>query len=160
VRLVHDVGFIIAERAAVASIAFLMDKSLQAFSDKQRFSMSGSILLAAIAVMVSGTTACAEASPRENKWGPFEGRVVDAQSGDGILRAAVNVMWMRAVPDLVEGHDQFHDARWAVTASDGHFKVPRREPPFFRLGKSGAYLNCVAPGYFPYEFKPTDLPKD
>jgi len=88
----------------------------------------------------------------ENKWGPFEGRVVDAANGESIVGAAVIVFWMRAVPTVVEGHNQFYDSRWAVTSSDGRFTIPRRNPPVLRLGKSGPYLTCVAPGYLPYEF--------
>ena len=100
---------------------------------------------------------------RENKWGPFEGRVVDAESGDAIAGAAVIVHWMKAMsifnPAIfVEGHDEFDDARWAVADKDGHFVVPRRDAPWFRFGTTKAYLTCVAPGYLPYEFPPTSDP--
>ena len=96
---------------------------------------------------------------RENRWGPFEGRVVDAESGDAIAGAAVIVFWKKPVPELGGGHDEFYDARWAVSDTDGRFTVPRRDPPFITWGLSGAFFSCVAPGYFPYEFKPTDVPE-
>ena len=100
---------------------------------------------------------------RENRWGPFEGRVVDADTGEGIAGAAVIVHWMKAMsifnPAIfVEGHDEFDDARWAVADKDGHFVVPRRDAPWFRFGTTKAYLTCVAPGYLPYEFSPASDP--
>jgi len=96
---------------------------------------------------------------RENRWGPFEGRVVDAESGDGIAGAAVIVFWKKPVPELAGGHDEFYDARWAVSDADGRFVVPRRDPPFITWGLSGAFLSCVAPGYLPYEFTPYYNPR-
>jgi len=90
----------------------------------------------------------------ENQWGPFEGRVVDAESGEAIAGAAVIVFWKKAVLNPVEEHLEFYDARWAVTNTDGRFTVPRRGPPLITLGIGGAFLSCVAPGYLPYEFTP------
>ena len=95
----------------------------------------------------------------ENRWGPFEGRVVDAESGDAIAGAAIIVFWMKPVPELGGGHDEFYDARWAVSGTDGRFTVPRRDPPLMTWGLSGAYLSCVAPGYLPYEFTPYYKPR-
>jgi hypothetical protein len=81
--------------------------------------------------------------------------VVDAETGDGIAGAAVIVLWKKAIPELAGGHDEFYDARWAVSDTDGRFSVPRRDPPFITWGLSGAFLSCVAPGYLPYQFTPT-----
>lgn len=100
---------------------------------------------------------------RENKWGPFEGQVVDAETGQGIAGAAIIVHWMKPMsifnPAIfVEGHDEFDDARWAVADQDGHFVVPRRDAHWFRLGTTKVYLSCVAPEYLPYDFPPRYSP--
>jgi len=105
-------------------------------------------------LLAIATAAYAAASERENHWGPFEGRVVDAESGGGIAGAAVIVFWKKAVLNPVEEHLEFYDVRWAVTDTDGRFTVPRRDPPLITLGIGGAFLSCVAPGYLPYEFTP------
>jgi len=105
-------------------------------------------------LLAIATAACAAAGERENQWGPFEGRVVDAESGNAIAGAAVIVFWKKAVLNPVEEHLEFYDVRWAVTETDGRFTVPRRDPPLITLGIGGAFLSCVAPGYLPYEFTP------
>ena len=92
----------------------------------------------------------------ENRWGPFEGRVVDADTGEAIPGAAVIVFWMRTIPNPAGEAHRFYDARWGVSTSDGRFMVPRVNPPWFKPFMTGAYLSCVAPGYLPYEFTPSD----
>src|SRR5262245_22135155 len=64
-------------------------------------------------------------SKEENKWGPFEGRVVDAETGAGIMGAAVIVFWRRSILNPVQSAYEFFDAHWAVTDKDGRFTVPR-----------------------------------
>jgi len=90
----------------------------------------------------------------ENRWGPFEGRVVDADTGEAIPGAAVIVFWMRTIPNPAGEAHRFYDARWGVSTSDGRFMVPRVNPPWFKPFMTGAYLSCVAPAYYPYEFAP------
>jgi len=92
----------------------------------------------------------------ENVWGPFEGRVVDAETQRGIAGAAVILLWLKDIPNPVEPHEEFDDVRWAVTDTEGRFSIPRRDPGLLRRFhvSRGAFLSCVAPGYFPYEFTP------
>jgi hypothetical protein len=37
---------------------------------------------------------------RQNRWGPFRGRVVDAATNDPIAGAAIIVFWKKPVPEL------------------------------------------------------------
>lgn len=99
-----------------------------------------------VTMSLSRSEAVLPTGKRENQWGPFEGRVTDAESGDAIAGAAVIVFWKTAILNPVEEHYEFYDARWAVSDAQGHFTVPRRDPPFITWGIGGAYLSCVAPG--------------
>ncbi len=104
--------------------------------------LSMSVLL----LVVGGLAA--EASALE-KWGPFRGQVVDVETGQPIAGAAVLVIWWKIIPTPVQGVEKFYDAREAVTDVEGRFEVPRRRPPFFRLGIQPPQLTYFAPGYKP-----------
>jgi hypothetical protein len=97
----------------------------------------------------------------ENVWGPFEGQVVAADTGEPIVGAAIVVFWMKNVPNLVEGHEAFYDARSAVSDSGGRFVIPRRPPPAFVsfVISRGPFLTSDAPGYLPYDFIPPYIPE-
>jgi hypothetical protein len=108
------------------------------------------VLVVLFAGLLVGLSGCAASRP----WGPFEGRVVDAESGEAVAGAAVVVFWMRGIPNPVDSARVFYDARWAVSEGDGRFTVPRRSRPWNPLFLSDAYLTCVAPGYLPYDLWP------
>ncbi len=85
--------------------------------------------------------------PGDAKWGPFRGRIVDADTGEPIPGAAVVVVWMEHVPNPVQGQERFYDALAAVTDFGGRFEIPRRNPPFFSFRIAPPYQSYRAPGY-------------
>lgn len=66
----------------------------------------------------------------DEQWGPFRGRVVDADTGEPIPGAVAVVIWLRVIPTPVQAHHEFFDARMAVSGRDGTFEIPRRSPPW------------------------------
>ena len=95
-------------------------------------------------VLLLGAEAPATA---EEKWGPFRGTVVDAETGRPIPGAVVLIVWLKLVYALVQTNTEFYDAREAVTGPDGTFEIPRLTPPFFtfRIIRYGPQV--FAPGY-------------
>ncbi len=83
----------------------------------------------------------------QEKWGPFRGQVVDVETGQPIAGAAVLVIWWKVIPNPAGGTEKFYDAREAETDAAGRFEVPRRRPPFFRLGILPPKFTVFAPGY-------------
>ncbi len=86
-------------------------------------------------------------SAADEKWGPFSGRIVDADTGQPIAGAVAIVVWQRNVPNPVQGHQIYNDARVAVSNANGEFEIPRRSPPFFRMGIDEPRFDYAAPGY-------------
>ena len=86
------------------------------------------------------------------RWGPFEGTVVDAESGKPIPGAIVVAVWIRLIPFPVQDREWFNDARLAVTDRDGHFEIPRRTLPFLPFLVPPPVLLCAAPGYQDYQY--------
>ena len=95
-------------------------------------------------VLLLGAEAPATA---EEKWGPFRGTVVDAETGRPIPGAVILMIWYELVYALVQTNMEFYDAREAVTGPDGTFEIPRLTPPFFtfRIIRYGPQV--FAPGY-------------
>jgi hypothetical protein len=81
------------------------------------------------------------------KWGPFRGQIVDAETGQPIAGAVVLVVWWEAVPTPVQTNRKFYDARETVTDAEGRFEVPRRPPPFFGFRIFPPRVTYIAPGY-------------
>ncbi len=100
--------------------------------------------MSALLLVVGGLVS--EASALE-KWGPFRGQVVDVETGQPIAGAAVLVIWWKGILNPVQGAEKFYDAREAVSDAEGRFEVPRRRPPFFRLGIQPPRFTVFAPGY-------------
>jgi hypothetical protein len=61
----------------------------------------------------------------EEQWGPFRGRVVDAETGNPIAGAYVTVLWIREPPNF-HFTQWFYDAQETVTDANGLFEIPRR----------------------------------
>ena len=59
------------------------------------------------------------------QWGPFRGRVVDADTGSAIQGAHVMVLWVREPPSL-HLTQRFYDAQETTTDREGRFEIPRR----------------------------------
>lgn len=99
-----------------------------------------------LALLIAGTLA-ASGAEGDQKWGPFRGRIVDVDTGQPIAGAAAIVVWLRNVPNPVQGHQIYNDARVAVSDANGEFEIPRRSPPFFRMGIDEPRFDYAAPGY-------------
>ncbi len=83
----------------------------------------------------------------EEKWGPFRGKIVDAESGKPIAGAVVLMIWLKLVYAFVQTNTEFYDAREAVTGPDGAFEIPRLDPPFFRFRIITYGPKVFAPSY-------------
>ena len=81
------------------------------------------------------------------QWGPFRGRMVDAETGTPIAGAHVMVSWERDYPNPVHWTQRFYDAQETTTDSDGRFEIPRRRR-FFTVLVSEPRFGAFAPGYF------------
>ena len=81
------------------------------------------------------------------KWGPFRGRIIDADTGQPIPGAVALVIWLETLPTPVQTNQKFYDARIGVAGLDGTFEVPRRTPPFFSTRISTPLIEYFAPGY-------------
>lgn len=82
------------------------------------------------------------------QWGPFRGRMVDAETGVPIPGAHFMVSWERDHPNPVHWTQGFYDAQETITDADGRFEIPRRRR-FFTLFVSEPRFGAFAPGYFP-----------
>lgn len=91
------------------------------------------------------TAAIAAVAPE--KWGPFRGRVIDVETGEGIAGAAILVVWYEMVPHPVQTNQKFYDAVEAVTDADGRFDIPRRPVPPSDANIRLAGVTYFAPGY-------------
>ena len=107
------------------------------------------IAIASLLMLGWGSASCEAGEPFENQWGPFSGRVVDAETGQPIPGAIFVVIWMRSIPTPAHAAEQFNDARVAVTDADGRFAIPPRDPPWLSFLIENPYLTCLAPGYAP-----------
>jgi len=142
--------------ASVAALALIVLVTQSRAHDPRSGEASASLTPAAprASVPPPHSDAVLPTGAAENKWGPFEGRIIDAETGRGISGAAVIVLWKKAVPEPAGGHEEFYDASWAVSRADGDFAIKRHNPPWFRLGITGPYLSFLAPAYELYELTP------
>ena len=81
-----------------------------------------------------------------DQWGPFRGRMVDAETGAPIAGAHFMVSWERDNPNPVHWTQRFYDAQETVTDADGRFEIPRRRR-LFTLFVSEPRFGAFAPGY-------------
>ena len=110
--------------------------------------------MAVLGQSVSGRIACllllfvATAGCRSGpeQWGPFRGRIVDAETGAPVPGAHFMVSWERDNPTPVHWTQSFYDAQEAVTDSAGRFEIPRQRR-FFTLLVSAPRFAAFAPGY-------------
>jgi hypothetical protein len=80
------------------------------------------------------------------QWGPFRGRMVDAETGAPIPGAYVMVSWERDRPNPVHWTQSFYDAQETVTDADGRFEIPR-ERRLFTVLVGEPRFRAFAPGY-------------
>lgn len=100
------------------------------------------VLAAVVVVGLAGVPACAR-----EKWGPFTGRIVDVETGQGIEGAVVLAVWTKVFPTVAGTVSEFYDVREVVSDAAGHFEIPRRDPPFFTLNIRTPDFTFFAPGY-------------
>ncbi|MBI5695883.1 MAG: hypothetical protein HZC51_09135 [Nitrospirae bacterium] len=85
-------------------------------------------------------------------FGPWKGRVVDAETKKPIEGAVVVAVFDKGSIGLGEYVEQFHDAIETVTDKDGYWEMPRYHVipvPFFREFRSPAFT-IFKPGYGSY----------
>ncbi len=99
-----------------------------------------------LTALLCGSSGLAPARAEE-KWGPFRGKIVDAETGQPIQGAVVLMIWLRLVDVLIATKTEFYDAREAVSGPDGTFEIPRLNPPFFRFNIVTYGPKIFAPGY-------------
>lgn len=99
----------------------------------------------AIAVLLGSVTAACNGPDVR---GPFEGRIVDADTGAAIEGAHVVVVWTHLV-NWFEGGRREVDARETVTDAQGRWSIPERPTPFWEGGIAGVRRRfyVFAPGY-------------
>jgi hypothetical protein len=80
--------------------------------------------------------------------GPFQGEIVDADTGQPIEGAVVVVAWTHLM-NYFEGGDREVDAREAVTNAQGRWEIPARPMPPWEGGIAGTLRRfyVFAPGY-------------
>lgn len=90
--------------------------------------------------------------------GPFEGRIVDAETGAPIEGAHVVVAWTRLI-NYEAGRDEV-DAREAVTDTQGRWQIPERPTPLWEGGPVGLRRRfyVFAPSYAVAD--PSGTPRD
>jgi hypothetical protein len=85
-------------------------------------------------------------SHQRDYWGPFRGRVVDADTGEPVAGAVMLVVWTEAYGlGLLE--TRFHDAKEAVSDKDGRWEVPRLEDSRIRITVLWPEFHMFVPGY-------------
>lgn len=92
---------------------------------------------------------CFADEPGDNQWGPFTGTVVDARTNEPIPGAVFVVFWQQL--HVLPGPRTFFDARVAVADETGRFTIPPRDKASFFTLVNEPNLECVAPGYAPYQ---------
>lgn len=80
------------------------------------------------------------------QWGPFRGRVVDAETGKPIAGAYVMVLWVRERPALLHLSYTFYDAQETTTSADGLFQIPGRTR-FMTVFVTKPAFSVFVPGY-------------
>lgn len=80
------------------------------------------------------------------QWGPFYGRMVDAETGAPVAGGHVMVSWERNRPNPVHWTQSFYDAQETVTDADGRFEIPRLRR-FFTVLVGAPRFSAFAPGY-------------
>ncbi len=100
--------------------------------------------LAAGLLLLAGAAAAGDHDPT---WGPFRGRIVDADTGQPIPGAVAIVVWLQNLPSPVHGRLTYFDARAAVAGPDGAFEIPRRSRPLWSARIDPPRFDYTAPGY-------------
>jgi hypothetical protein len=82
--------------------------------------------------------------------GPFRGRVVDAETGQPLVGAAVVAAWFLEKPLAVHGTATPYDVREVVTNAQGEFAVPQQTNVTLVGSVQAPEFTIYLPGYGPY----------
>jgi hypothetical protein len=91
----------------------------------RRYNMAMRLWLTGLGVIFSGLfvwTATVEAGYR----GPFEGRVIDAETRQPIQGAVVFMEWSLGTPTAAGRVDEFYDAAEVLTDKNGYFSIEKK----------------------------------
>ena len=77
------------------------------------------LILAAV-VGITVTASCANAVRSD---GPYEGRIIDAETGRPIEGVVVLGVWYREYPSIAGAMHKYHDAKETVTNAKGEFAI-------------------------------------
>ncbi len=83
--------------------------------------------------------------------GPYEGRVVDAETGEPIEGAVVLGIWKTFTPTVAGAVHQFHDAEERVTDMDGEFRFRGQGIEIFSL-MDDMRVQIIKNGYEPLPY--------
>ena len=84
----------------------------------------------------------------EEVWGPFRGKVIDAETGQPLPGVVVLAFWLERWNALIETHTRFYDAREVLTGPDGTFEIPRLPRPLWPFRRiDSPSIRLFAPGY-------------
>lgn len=81
------------------------------------------------------------------KWGPFQGQIVDGETGEPIPGAVVMAIWREIAPNPVQTTQNFYDVREAVADANGQFVVPRLQPALLGFRITPPQFHWIAPGF-------------
>ena len=102
-------------------------------------------LLVAWLLVLAGTMPAVASGDRE-QWGPFAGRIVDADTGEAITGAVMLVFWLESYGvALLE--NRFYEAREAVTDRTGRWEIPPLEKDHRRVTVQPPMFHVFAAGY-------------
>jgi hypothetical protein len=109
------------------------------------------LLTAAVALALCGCVSVVK-PVYEPKWGPFTGRIVDADTGEPIRGAVAYAVWMQPILSL-HAQERLYDARFAVSNDEGMYTIAARHRPLSPIpATEGPYLEWAAPRYQPVSF--------
>jgi hypothetical protein len=104
-------------------------------------------LLTGAALVLVGCLGSGARAGDDPKWGPFRGRIVDADTGEPIRGAVAYAIWLEVVPNPIDSKKRFYDMKFAVTNDAGEFHIDRRPAPFFASRIEQPLFDYVAPHY-------------
>jgi hypothetical protein len=99
-----------------------------------------------------------------NYTGPWEGRILDINTGEPIEGAVVLAVWRTKTAAIIDYTHSVHGATEAVTDARGYFHIPQYNPVNYLPGISqtnGPYIQIYKPGYlFLDRINPMKLKRD
>jgi hypothetical protein len=108
------------------------------------------VIALALTVLAMGSVACAgrRSLSREEMWGPFRGRFVDADTGEPIRGGVAYAVWFRIVETPVQSNQEFYAVQFALTNDAGDYEIPALpNAPLLSSWYDGPFRSSVVPGH-------------